>query len=198
MRILGKTTQGVYHDPIHDPDDCYGMSPEDIQLFYGVTRTSERSHYASGAGHLLDEMSDGDSDWDDIGTDSGSDSEDEEIMDDIRSNIRHDAIRPPKAHSPLSDSGKDIFIATLTEVLRNQDAPHGFGLYDNECDGGYPDSELIPAGRRGSRRIEVRLPVHIWQPRAVVWVQALRTMDLVVQEPMHVVSDSSDSDSDSG
>jgi hypothetical protein len=197
MRILGKTTQGVYHNPIHDPDDCQGLSPEDIQLFYGVTRMSERSRSMSGAGHPLDELSDGDSDWDDVETDTDSDSEEEEILNDIRSNIRHAAIRPPKAHSPFSDSGEGIFIATLKEVLRNQDAPHGFGLYDDECDGGYPDSELIPTGRRGSRRIKVRLPVDIWQPRAVVWVQALRTMDLVVQDPMHLGSDPSDSDSDS-
>jgi hypothetical protein len=170
------------------------MAPEDIQLFYEVTRVSDRARPGPGAGHPLDELSDGDSDWEDAETSDLEGSEEEEIMEDIQANVRHDAIKPPKARSPFSDSKEEsIFIETLQEVLRNHDAPHGFGLYDSECDGGYPDSEVIPIGRRGSQKIIVKLPVNIWQPRSVVWVQALQIMNLMITDPINL--DSSESDS---
>jgi hypothetical protein len=206
MRVLGKLKHGVYVDT---HDDCNGMTEADMQLFYGATRMTDRLRGGTGAGHPLDEESDGDSEWEDVDTDdsdSESESENEDttnvdsdtdsIMEDIYKNVRHKAVRPPKGRCPFTDSStKKIFFTTLSKVLHNHDAPRGFGLYDDECDGGYPETELIPIGRRRGQRMEVILPVPIWRPRAVVWVQAIRTMEYILANPPQTTDSPSESSS---
>jgi hypothetical protein len=172
---------------------------------------TERLRGGTGAGHPLDEESDGDSEWEDVDTDDSdsesewenenwedADSDTDSIMDDIHKNIRHKAVRPPKGCCPFTDSQtKSIFFTTLSNVLCNHSAPHGFGLYNDECDGGYPEKESIPIGHGGGKRIEVVLPISIWRPRAVVWVQAIHTMDHILANPPQTTHSHSPFPSDS-
>lgn len=92
-------------------------------------------------------------------------------------NVRHHAVRPPRAQNPfLVNTDHHTFIQELDRVIAAQDIPAGLGVRPEEWEeDGYPQVETLARRGRGSR-ITVELPQEIWGPRAVVWAQALFLM----------------------
>ena len=92
-------------------------------------------------------------------------------------NIRHEAVDVPANELPFAEADiLDVFCAALDAVQENGILPSGLGIQAEEWDEGYPASEVIRRGRRGTREQVISLPVEIWRPRAERWCQGLSVM----------------------
>jgi hypothetical protein len=138
----------------------------------------------------LDEQSDGDSDWSDIDTTSaedGADSADSESgnddFDEVNHNIRHPAIESASCSSPLhTKQAEDMFYEALSQMTDQRIISRGFyAELDEWEDRVYPIFQEILIGRQGGKKLVVELPLSIWHPRAVLWVQGLHIMTQVLQ-----------------
>jgi hypothetical protein len=55
--------------------------------------------------------------------------------------------------------------------------PFGYGLYPEELENDtYPQIELVRAGKRAGKVIQISLSDPIWKDRAVLWCQALHVL----------------------
>lgn len=102
------------------------------------------------------------------------DIEDPQLDDDAAPNV-------PESRNPFpSVHAENLFHEALGNVRERGIIPPGYHLLPHEIEGGYPSVEVIRAGRRGRREIRVGLPVAIWQPRAVLWGQAVDVLTRVL------------------
>jgi hypothetical protein len=138
----------------------------------------------------LDEQSDGDSDWSDIDTTSaedGADSADSESgnndFNEVNHNIRHPAIESALCSRPLhTKQAEDMFYEALSQMTDQRIISRGFyAELDEWEDRVYPIFQEILIGRQGGKKLVVELPLSIWHPRAVLWVQGLHIMTQVLQ-----------------
>lgn len=99
------------------------------------------------------------------------------IEEDQQANIQHEAVDVP-AHEPPFRQADVLaaFCTALDTVHENGILPIGFGIRVEEWDDGYPTSEVIQFGRRGTREKVISLPPEIWRPRAERWCQGLSVM----------------------
>ncbi|KAJ7264689.1 hypothetical protein C8J57DRAFT_1069863, partial [Mycena rebaudengoi] len=93
--------------------------------------------------------------------------------------IRHEAIDVPDHRNPLS--GDEVmerrFFSVLGQVLEADIVPAGYGIMPEEWeDEGYPNVEVLTAGKLGKTKIWVSLANIIWKQRAKLWVQALNVL----------------------
>lgn len=147
--FLGQTTLGIYRD------DCEGLSPDDIEEYYGVDGPERaRQPHQSGARHPMDEAG-----------------LDEDLY-------VHEAVHAPISQSPFLDDDKEAqFYAVLQEVIKHDITPENFGLTHGEWeDSHYPIYESILVGRRAGKELHVSLAEPIWYDRARLWCQALATL----------------------
>ncbi|KAJ7436669.1 hypothetical protein B0H11DRAFT_1754590 [Mycena galericulata] len=140
--------QGVYCD------DCEGLHPDTIDKYYGVSGAERRG---KAAGNPPDE---GDEPGlvDRIGVDQGP-------------QIRHAEIEVPDHRNPFVNdpAAEGKFFAVLSEVVRQEVTPAGYGLLPEEWDEeGYPDVEIWRAGKQMKTKIRVSLAHPIWSQRAMV------------------------------
>ena len=154
VRLLAQVQLGVYQD------DCHGMHPDTIEKYYGVhgpQRPNKR-----GAGNPPDEN--------DVA---------ENIHADQGPQIRHEAIEVPDHKNPFRDDtdAEGEFFAVLADVVREEIVPVGYGVLPEEWDeDGYPDIEILRAGRQMKTQIPVSLAHPIWLQRATLWVQGLNIL----------------------
>lgn len=157
MRLTGMAKHGVYID------DCNGVHPDIIDQYYGVHgRERYRQPGQTGAGHPSDEQED----YSSLG---------QRIADDQRSNLRHEPVDVPDHHDPFtSEIQRQAFHLALSTCRAQARLPAGYGLFNEELDvSSYPSYEIIHTGRRGTKRLQVALPILQWRPRAELWGQAL-------------------------
>lgn len=61
--------------------------------------------------------------------------------------------------------------------------PQGYGILPDEWEAGlYPDKEPLRVGARGMA-LNVNLPIAIWYPRAIRWVQGLDILIRMLNAP---------------
>ncbi|KAF8215165.1 hypothetical protein K438DRAFT_1473660, partial [Mycena galopus ATCC 62051] len=93
--------------------------------------------------------------------------------------ICHDAVDVPDHKNPFADepNQENLFFDVLAEVVREGIIPAGYGLLPEEWDeDGYPDVEILPAGRQMKTNFRMSLANPIWRQRATIWVQALSVL----------------------
>ncbi|KII84219.1 hypothetical protein PLICRDRAFT_58020 [Plicaturopsis crispa FD-325 SS-3] len=174
LRLLGQTEHGLYKD------DCEDVHPDVISQYYGVSgRARRRADGETGAGHDPEE-SDLDDDHDDASEAAEIDDDDlaERVAADQEHHIRHEAVDVARSSNPFpTDEFRDIFWTAFHTVHANGTVPTGFGLLENEWEGGeYMPFEILRTGKKGKKELRVALPGHIWRPRAEKWGRALDLM----------------------
>ncbi|KAF8531103.1 hypothetical protein JB92DRAFT_3167860 [Gautieria morchelliformis] len=180
LRFLNESLHGMAIDVFKD------VHPDLLQCYHSVL--GDPIHWGSqqtGAGYLSGEEESG-SDVTTVsdGADPGSDMEESEqttleqaISSHISANVKHEAIKCPRHLCPFDDlTYIPLFDAALRHIQASSLIPAGYGLDMLEWDGGeYPASELIRFGRK--KEIIVDLPLAIWMPWALAWVQGLYAMN---------------------
>ncbi|KAJ7599360.1 hypothetical protein C8J56DRAFT_1094074, partial [Mycena floridula] len=177
MRLLGQVTEGTYLD------EFPGVEPSVLEHYYGVEgHPIQRQPGQTGAGHPADEDSDSDSEMEAPSSEHPGNLPNH-IDEDINSQFLHDAVPVPKHKCPFpDDDDMATFERALLESSQQDIIPGGFGLAPTEWeDGQYPPYEIIPAGRRGSRKLRVQLPHLVWKPRADLWGRALAIMNNILE-----------------
>lgn len=191
QRLWGQVEHGVYtEDPEQELDDA---AVEAIERHLGCEgQTIQRPGWQTGAGWTGEEAeSDGSDNGMDV--DDEHDKDYEDIDDDdmearIAStqahNFHHEAVEAPKHRNPLKPLGlEDVFVQALQRFQDDDIIPSGYGLDADEWGpDGYPVEEIIPVGRKGTKSLQVTLPVNIWKPRAELWVQALHIMNSLIDD----------------
>ncbi|KAJ7183656.1 hypothetical protein C8R46DRAFT_1159146 [Mycena filopes] len=145
-------------------DDCEGLHPDTIAQYYGVYG-KRRAAGEAGAGNPPDEEVPA--------------ALEDQIALDQNPQIRHDAIEVPDHRNPFSDDtgSESLFFELLAEVVEEEVIPTGYGVLPEEWgEDGYPDVEILTAGKRGKTKIRVSLANPIWRQRAELWVQALNVL----------------------
>lgn len=96
--------------------------------------------------------------------------------------IQHEAIGVSLSACPLrGDVDHEVFVNVLSHLHQTEYLPPNLLVQDEEWNGaGYPVSEVIPGGLRGKKALRLDLPASIWLPRAILWTQALTTLEQVV------------------
>jgi hypothetical protein len=88
--------------------------------------------------------------------------------------LQHEASVPSAAHSPFTNvQDKLDFFDALKEIQTLELIPEGYGVLPEELENGYPVIEILKVGFRGQKELQLELPLEVWFPRAVCWVQAL-------------------------
>jgi hypothetical protein len=99
------------------------------------------------------------------------------IEEEQQANIRHDAIDVPANETPFPQAEIHAVFCTALDAVREKGIlPSRLGIRADKWDEGYPTSEVIQRGRRGTREQVMSLPVEIWRPRAERWCQGLSVM----------------------
>lgn len=159
MRLLGQARLGVYQD------DCGALHPDTIDKYYSVFGPERVG--PPGAGNPPDEE------------DAEHPTLTERILVDQDPQVWHEAIDVPDHRNPFSDdaAAEEKFFSVLAEVVRQEITPAGYGLLPEEWDeDGYPDVEILSAGKQMKRKISVSLANPIWTQRARLWVQGLNVL----------------------
>jgi hypothetical protein len=180
MRFISNAEHGV-------EEDQPGVHPNILQRYYGVDDTESGSEISIQLDDVPNDSDDTDWESDVLDSDDNSiysspaDSDlDEQIAADQQHDIRHDGVVPPHRNSPFtSGEAQDIFFAALNEIHAAGHVPEGYGVTPEELDDGYPLHESV---RVASRDVMMELPLNIWYPRAVRWVQAYDLM-------LHMIDD---------
>jgi hypothetical protein len=96
---------------------------------------------------------------------------------DQQANVRHDGVDVPVNEHPFPEARiHAAFLAALDELRESRILPGGMGIQVEDWEDGYPTSEVIQRGRRGTREQVIPLPINIWLPRAELWCQGLSVM----------------------
>jgi hypothetical protein len=157
-------------------DDYEDIHPDLLNQFYGVDHHPTRQ--TSGAGNPPDESEDEyESDADDG---SWTDAE-EEISETIQHNFHHEPVAVPRQSDPFkTQEGHQRFRELLSSYANHGYIPPGYHMRAEEWgDEGYPPYEAIRSGRRTTRFLDISLPDETWRPRAILWVQALDSMNQI-------------------
>ncbi|KAJ7574169.1 hypothetical protein C8J56DRAFT_1126361 [Mycena floridula] len=195
--FMGQLDNGLYIDSVTD-DDLEDIHPDVLQQFYGTTgHVSRRT--GTGAGHPADEDSDpefdgGDGSDSDSSSDSGNDSDIDDLLNawpdvanrvaaDIESNFNGKAVGAPRHKDPFrNEQLLEIFSKVLSEIESQDYIPEGLGMLESEWEHEeYPSVEVIRTGKHGTKELGVSLPDGTWQPRSVIWVQALHIMTRMLE-----------------
>ncbi|KAL0568312.1 hypothetical protein V5O48_013680 [Marasmius crinis-equi] len=184
MRLMGMSTEGIYID------DCEALTRDEINDHYGIDRTHrQRPRNQTGAGTLSDEEF-SDSESVAPGEDSSSDDSDMDELD-IPLAARQvfaglddlmERVHVPRYPPPFSDANITLFSQALGKIEEENNIPEGCGILPEEWENGeYPSYELLRSGKKGTRELRVDMPDHIWRPRAERWVQALHTLNYMLE-----------------
>ncbi|KAJ7683337.1 hypothetical protein B0H17DRAFT_941951 [Mycena rosella] len=144
-------------------NECEGLHPDTIEKYYGVA--GEARVGQPGAGNPPNE-----DDAPGLINRIGVDQEPQ---------VRHAAIEVPDHRNPfLEDSAAESrFFSVLSEVVKQEITPAGYGLLVEEWgEDGYPDVEILQAGKQMKTNIRVSLAHPIWAQRAELWVQGLSVL----------------------
>jgi hypothetical protein len=99
------------------------------------------------------------------------------IEEEQQANVRHDGVDVPVHEHPFPRADiHAVFLTALEQVQESQILPSGLGIRVEEWEDGYPTSEVIQKGRRGTREYVIPLPIDIWLPHAERWCQGLSVM----------------------
>ncbi|KAJ7720594.1 hypothetical protein DFH07DRAFT_760786, partial [Mycena maculata] len=142
-----------------------GQSPADIR--HGVDEDQPGVHPTILEG-FYGVAEDLDYEWEDIN---------DFIAADQSHDVRHAAVDVPSNDSPFEPELEAVFFQALDEVKAQNMIPASFDLNIDT----YPLCESIHLGR-GGKRVSVTLPLDIWWPRALLWVQALDLMTWMLVE----------------
>ncbi|KAF5339702.1 hypothetical protein D9758_014882 [Tetrapyrgos nigripes] len=147
LYFLGKLKHGAYKD------DCKGIDADTIACFYGIYGDPvQRRPHQTGAGHPLDEDSDGESEPDSesgSGSSEGSDISGDEMGDAVaeqEGQIKHDAVKTPRHQNPFhgNPQRQAHFAESLWELSVKNFVPRGYGVWQTEWGSGrYPSFEII-------------------------------------------------------
>jgi hypothetical protein len=153
---MSDLTRGKYSDNFDN------IHPDILERYLGVHGPPSQCQH-SGA-----EASDDDEDYSHL---------DDRIAADQEHHIRHDPIEVPLHSNPFkSPDAEALFDNACQDVVAAGIVPSSFGIQESEWDREiYPEHEDIKSGR-GGKHLNICLPFVIWQPRAVVWAQALELM----------------------
>jgi hypothetical protein len=179
MRFISEAQHGL-------EEDQPGVHPDILQRYYGVDEASEADLEVEQEGLLGIDGDDEMSDWETEGSESeserGSDGThrssadsdlDEQIAAEQQEDIRHEGVSAPLQNSPFSSDEEVTFFIALNEIQDAGHVPEGYGVTLEEMDDGYPSHESV---RVAARDVVLELPLNIWFPRAVHWVQAYDLM----------------------
>lgn len=105
----------------------------------------------------------------------------------LENQIRHQmhlaAVSPPHRRNPFHGNAAALsqFWQAVENLYGSKQVPHGYGLIPNE-DGYtmYNELERLQGKRGGSKHLKVTLPQAVWQPRIILWVQALECLTLAL------------------
>ncbi|KAL0564182.1 hypothetical protein V5O48_017872 [Marasmius crinis-equi] len=166
--FLGQMKKGIYTYE----DDCAGLTPQEIQDSYGIHGTPrEVPDDFVGAGYVkedreidciapvLDDDVDTHSDtseedkWEDDGWEAVSSALDNKFI---------DPAHPPKIRNPFAGNQQleNVFRSTLLEATQEGILPEGYGIREEEWEGGqYPSFEKLQTGKkRGGQELRIDLP----------------------------------------
>jgi hypothetical protein len=116
-------------------------------------------------------------------TNSETDSADSDPLDNISQNFYHQVVKAPKTRDPLVTMELcHLFHNLLDRVIKIGHCPEGFGLLSKEWSDRYPTTQDISTGHHGKKKLTISLPIKIWYPRAVLWVQARHALTIVQQQ----------------
>lgn len=148
---MGQARFGVYKD------DCEGVHPDTINEYYGTDRQPPHERADPIVEDLLSKIY------------SGQDPQ-----------TRHEGVEVMQGCCPFrSQAAEDDFYKVLGNVIQARVIPAGYGLLLPEWeDGIYPATETLKIGVRSRKEIEIELSDNIWYDRAVLWGQALSTLQL--------------------
>jgi hypothetical protein len=173
---LGQLEFGIY-------DDYDSVPAAELEQHYGIHgNTVHRLPGQTGAGHPADEddidLFVNDDDW----VDTDESEEAAEALVEANLNTYTEPVPVPEHNSPfVSDAEMRAFAIMLSQYEGSGYLPAGYGMLRGEWeDGIYPTIQVIPAGRRGSKRMEIGLPDIVWRPRSEVWVRALDIMNQLI------------------
>lgn len=103
----------------------------------------------------------------------------DQIAQDQNPQIRHEEIEVPDHRNPFADDpvSESNFFEVLARVVEAEIVPAGYSLLPEEWEeDGYPDIEILTAGKQGETKIRMSLANPIWKQRAELWVQALNVL----------------------
>lgn len=148
---MGQARFGVYKD------DCEGIHPDTINEYYGTDRHPQQSTSDPIVEDLVSKIYSGQN-----------------------PQARHEGVDVVQGCCPFRSQGtKDEFFKVLGNVIQAHVVPAGYGLSLAELeDGMYPLTETLKIGVQSRKEIEIELRDHIWYDRAVLWCQALSTLQL--------------------
>ncbi|KAF9062750.1 hypothetical protein BDP27DRAFT_1427585 [Rhodocollybia butyracea] len=138
-------------------DDCEGVAPSVIEKYYGMDEDD-----------IEEKISDSNNSSDsDSGSDEGindlTDNLEEIVATDIQSQVHHSPVPVPKHENPFTLDGQlDAFHACLKECLHQYSAR---GVWR----------------RRGTKELQIPLPIEVWYPKAELWVQAMTVMTTILE-----------------
>lgn len=161
---MRQTQNGIYID------DCAGIHPDLIHLYYGTTgaHPRHRSHQ-TGAGNPPEEER-----QESLRTAA------EEITLDQDHNVRHDAIPVPKHESPFVAEPQEIeerFLGMLRQAQVACVVPLGYNAAPSEMGDSWEPIEMIKTGPQRRASFPVDLPEHLWLPRLYDWVRGIHLLE---------------------
>lgn len=150
---MGQARFGVYRD------DCEGVHPDTINEYYGTDR-QQQPGYSTRDPTVEDVVSK---------IYSGQDTQ-----------TRHKGVEVVQGCCPFqSKAAEEDFYKVLGNIIQARVVPAGYGLLHPEWENGaYPLTETLKIGVRSRKEIEIELREHLWYDRAVLWGQALSTLQL--------------------
>jgi hypothetical protein len=165
---------GIYvnTDP---PDDCAGLTIEEIMKGYGIHGEIRRcGDGKTGAGQAQEDPVDV------VNVDNVQDDNQDDSMvgsNDITFNDKFTAppVRVPRVVNPFTNIPQlhQVFMDTFKQAEGHGIIPEGYGIQPSEWEyGAYPSFYHIRSGKKG-RELRVELPDLIWRPRTEMWVRAL-------------------------
>jgi hypothetical protein len=143
-------------------EDQPGVHLNVLNEFHSTDQADQaRSIEVTGAGHTQDELEAG---------------VDVSITEDQADDIRHAGVDVPAESSPFTAAQEDFFFEALNTIITLNIVPTGYGVAPAEWPRGeYPVWELVRIGSAW-KTVSVELPVEMWWPQAVKWVQGLDCM----------------------
>ncbi len=142
----------------------------------------------TGAGHpedeaVVEEEAD-DGEWED--EDALLEQLENTVVDHVTSNIRHPPVKVARARSPFHAPADEVqFREVLRAAQEEEYIPDGYGITPQEWETGeYPDREVLRIGARGVS-LTVDLPMDIWYPRALMWVQGLDVLTRMLEADLN-------------
>jgi hypothetical protein len=161
LRLARQTQNGVY------TDDCTGIHPDLINLYYGTTPSHlRRGVHQTGAGNPPEEESR-----------ELLRAVAEDITLEQNHNIRHEAVPVPKHESPFTTEVEEAFLQMLREAQTKCLVPQGYGATPSELGGDWEPIEMIKTGPQRRANFPVDLPEQLWLPRLYDWVRGIHLLE---------------------